>query len=334
MFTPYSWITYDGDGTTATFSVPFPYVAREHVRVLIGWDPSTRSFTTELANEVGFTWASGTQITTTAPPATGTTISLVRETPIEQPLSDWQTGSPPTGRELDVADKQVLYAIQEYIDRTLQAREDFDAAVLTGTGVVLIDNLNSTLTTAGLTANQGRALRLLIEAVEGLANAAGTAATNAQAAAENAQNTADDALPLVGGTMTGPITLPGAPTAEAHAATKAYVDARGVEASGSGWTIFRRPDGTRLQLCFGVATPLSATGQLAFNWPRAFASPPSSVSASPSSGIFTATNLALASMSVNATATGCGFQGWIINNGPVTPWVGGAIAYLAIGTPS
>ena len=58
-----------------------------------------------------------------------------------------------------------------------------------------------------------------------------TAAATAQAAAEAAataaaaaQTTADAALPVAGGTMTGKITLDGAPTTNLHAATKKYVD--------------------------------------------------------------------------------------------------------------
>ena len=51
----------------------------------------------------------------------------------------------------------------------------------------------------------------------------GTDAT-ARAAAAAAQSTADAALSRSGGTMTGKITLDGAPTANLHAATKKYVD--------------------------------------------------------------------------------------------------------------
>ena len=48
--------------------------------------------------------------------------------------------------------------------------------------------------------------------------------TTARNAAAAAQATADAALPLAGGTMTGKIVLDGAPTANLHAATKKYVD--------------------------------------------------------------------------------------------------------------
>ena len=58
----------------------------------------------------------------------------------------------------------------------------------------------------------------------------------ARAAAAAAQATADAALPLAGGTMTGKITLDGAPTANRHAATKLYVDEMmgGTNTSGGG----------------------------------------------------------------------------------------------------
>ena len=54
-------------------------------------------------------------------------------------------------------------------------------------------------------------------------NTDGTDQTARDAAAA-AQATADAALPLAGGTMTGKITLDGVPTADLHAATKKYVD--------------------------------------------------------------------------------------------------------------
>jgi hypothetical protein len=51
-----------------------------------------------------------------------------------------------------------------------------------------------------------------------------TAAASASSAASAAQTTANNALPKAGGTMTGAITLPGAPSTDLHASTKKYVD--------------------------------------------------------------------------------------------------------------
>ena len=70
--------------------------------------------------------------------------------------------------------------------------------------------------------------------VSGSGDGTDTTARNAAAAA---QATADAALPKAGGTMTGKIVLDGAPTANLHAATKAYVDANaGSGGDGGGGT--------------------------------------------------------------------------------------------------
>ena len=58
----------------------------------------------------------------------------------------------------------------------------------------------------------------------------------ARAAAAAAKTVADAALPVAGGTMTGKITLDGAPTANLHAATKKYVDDNAGSASATDQT--------------------------------------------------------------------------------------------------
>ena len=63
----------------------------------------------------------------------------------------------------------------------------------------------------------------------------GTDAT-ARAAAAAAQATANAALPIAGGTMTGKLTLDGAPTDDLHAATKKYVDDNAGSASATDQT--------------------------------------------------------------------------------------------------
>ena len=57
-----------------------------------------------------------------------------------------------------------------------------------------------------------------------VAGQANTTAGEAKTLAQAAKQTADNALPISGGTMTGPLVLAGAPTADNQAATKAYVD--------------------------------------------------------------------------------------------------------------
>ena len=69
-------------------------------------------------------------------------------------------------------------------------------------------------------------------------NAGSTSATDqtARNAAKAAKDVADAALPLAGGTMTGDLTLSGAPTNDLHAASKKYVDDN---AGGSGGTTLK-----------------------------------------------------------------------------------------------
>lgn len=60
---------------------------------------------------------------------------------------------------------------------------------------------------------------------QSVAAQASTTAGEAKTLAETAKQSADLALPIGGGTMTGDLILNGAPTADNQAATKAYVDA-------------------------------------------------------------------------------------------------------------
>lgn len=60
---------------------------------------------------------------------------------------------------------------------------------------------------------------------QSVASQANTKASEAKTLAETAKQSADLALPIGGGTMTGDLILNGAPTANNQAATKAYVDA-------------------------------------------------------------------------------------------------------------
>ena len=79
-------------------------------------------------------------------------------------------------------------------------------------------------TTADAAKTTADAAKTTADAAKTAADGAKTAADGAKTAADAAQATADAALPKSGGTMTGKITLDGAPTTNLHAATKKYVD--------------------------------------------------------------------------------------------------------------
>jgi hypothetical protein len=162
--TPYSYRTYTGNGTTTTFSVPFPYIVKAHVKVYRNWSVDTGLFDAELLPGVGFNWASGTSISVTTAPTAPNTISVVRLTPVDQRVTQWQAGSPPTAFELTAADEQVLFVVQEFIDRVLATQGSLNFVISDGLTTV-IDNLLSTSATSALSANQGRVLKGLVDAL-------------------------------------------------------------------------------------------------------------------------------------------------------------------------
>jgi hypothetical protein len=113
---PYSYSQFTADGTNRVFAVSFPYILRAHVRLLVNYNPATKTFTSEVLPTSGFTWLSGTSVQTVSTLAAGTALTVVRQTPINARLVDWQSGSPPTSDNLDTADLQVYYTAQETLD--------------------------------------------------------------------------------------------------------------------------------------------------------------------------------------------------------------------------
>lgn len=111
---PYSFRIYQGDGTTRSFSVPFPFISRQHVRVYINWDVNPDTGDDVL---IDFAWVSNTLISAAVAPGVGETIAVVRETPIDSQVVEWAAGSPPTGFDLNTSDRQILYVVQELLDR-------------------------------------------------------------------------------------------------------------------------------------------------------------------------------------------------------------------------
>lgn len=114
---PFSYAQYAGNGATTTFSVPFPYLLKAHVKVYIGYNLVDGTFTSELVDGVGFNWTSGTQIQTTAAPAVGQTLTAIRKTPDTTQVVQWQDGSNLIADDLNTSDLQNLYVVQEQQDR-------------------------------------------------------------------------------------------------------------------------------------------------------------------------------------------------------------------------
>lgn len=96
------------------------------------------------------------------------------------------------------------------------------------------------------------------------ASEAKTLAGEAKTLAQAAKQTADNALPIGGGTMTGNLILNGAPTADNQAATKAYVDSstggvkNSITVNMTSWTGSAYYVGKNVKICGQGFTP--ATG--------------------------------------------------------------------------
>jgi hypothetical protein len=115
--TPYSYRQYTGDGTAKDFSVPFPYLQRDHVHVYLDGK--------ELKDGTDYNWTSGTQLklnvapqaaVTGAAPKPAEVLTVRRITPEDDQIVQWRDGSYIIADDLNESDKQWLYLIQEHHD--------------------------------------------------------------------------------------------------------------------------------------------------------------------------------------------------------------------------
>jgi len=118
---PYSYTETVSSGSTNVFSVPFPYLDKTHVRVLVNGaltPPSSLMWTSE--NTV--------QLPDTPGSLAGKTIRVERVTPANGRIVDFKSGglSP---RDINDADKQLLYISQEAIDRSTAGENGLKARV-------------------------------------------------------------------------------------------------------------------------------------------------------------------------------------------------------------
>lgn len=100
-----SYISYSGNGSTSTFSVTFPYLAKTHVHAYV-----------DGVEDTGITWVTTSSISLSSVPATGAQVLIKRSTP-SSPLVDFVDGSNLTETMLDLANLQALYIGEEAVDR-------------------------------------------------------------------------------------------------------------------------------------------------------------------------------------------------------------------------
>ena len=101
--------------------MPFPYLRRSHVRVGYEWDYFDDTLVDELFDPIGFTWISDTTIRLTDPPAGDRELTILRNTPKGAQLVQWTDASNLQSFDQNTADLQILYIVQELLDRSRYA---------------------------------------------------------------------------------------------------------------------------------------------------------------------------------------------------------------------
>ncbi len=114
---PFASFTGTGNGSTKQFSIPFPYVKKDHIVVALN-NVANTNFTFVNDTTIEFDTLSSATSTqeATGAPKTGVGIEISRDTPLTTALVDFVDGSTLTAADLDTAVLQLLYGIQEAKD--------------------------------------------------------------------------------------------------------------------------------------------------------------------------------------------------------------------------
>jgi hypothetical protein len=99
-----SYVNYTASGSTAQFAVTFNYLDKTHVKAYV-----------DDVEDTTFTWPSDTTIQLSATPAANAIVRLVRTTPISSKLTTFTDGSTLLDTDMNQADLQLLYALQEKV---------------------------------------------------------------------------------------------------------------------------------------------------------------------------------------------------------------------------
>lgn len=101
----YSYAIYEANGTTNTYSVPFPFISKRHVKVFVD------------GVEVPYTWQGTSFVVLDPQPPFGSLVTIKRETPKDKAQVDYTDGSILTASDLDTQTLQLLFVVQEAYDR-------------------------------------------------------------------------------------------------------------------------------------------------------------------------------------------------------------------------
>lgn len=98
-----------GDGTTTDFTIPYNYLEADDVTAFVGGVSTT------------FTFTSDNVITFATAPANGNAVRIVRNTDINALKVSYSDGGALTAAQLNDSNTQLLFGVQEAIDRANEA---------------------------------------------------------------------------------------------------------------------------------------------------------------------------------------------------------------------
>jgi hypothetical protein len=111
----YSYNVYTGNGSTTQFTIGFPYIRREHIKVYVAY------------TDTAYTYVNSATVQLAAAPGAGVRVEVRRVTPATSLLVDFADGSTLVAADLDTSNLQHLYLEQE-LDDSLKQTVSIDPA--------------------------------------------------------------------------------------------------------------------------------------------------------------------------------------------------------------
>ena len=109
--TPFSYTQFDGDGSETSFSFTWDYISKEDVKVYLD-----KTLVNEGTGASEWQWDGDKKIKMGTAPATGTKLTIRRETPEDKQIVVWTDGSHLIADDLNKSDRQWLYITEEHHD--------------------------------------------------------------------------------------------------------------------------------------------------------------------------------------------------------------------------
>jgi hypothetical protein len=117
MALSYTTHTVAAGTTSLTFSVGFNYLIKSHVKLYYGLNLLQNTYTSLLVDGTDYTWTSDTQVQLSSAPTSEQTLTIIRNTPSGTQIVQWQDGSNLIAADINTADLQSLYVVQEFQDK-------------------------------------------------------------------------------------------------------------------------------------------------------------------------------------------------------------------------